>query len=236
MRANGSIAAQCMEYLGSLIQPGITTAELDRQTEIFLKKHGAAASTKGYMGYPASICASVNEMVIHGIPGKLTLKEGDIISIDLVVNRSGYHADMTRTFAVGQISKEAQALVDTAKDCFYEGFKKIVPGARVEDISSAVQRLAESRGYGVIREYCGHGIGREMHESPEVPNYGRAGRGMRLVEGMTLAIEPMITAGSRKVRVLDDGWGVVTQDGSLAAHYENTVAVTASGAVILTEP
>jgi methionyl aminopeptidase len=229
------LTAQCMELLGSLVRPGVSTEELDRAAENFIKAHGGSPTFKGYHGFPAAICTSINEVVVHGIPSQRKLAEGDIIGIDMGIRLDGFTSDMARTFPVGKISAEAQTLVDTTKECFFRGFAQMKPGARIGDIGSAVQELAESRGYSVVRELCGHGVGRELWEEPEVPNYGRPGRGVRLEAGMTLALEPMINLGTYRI-VIDeeDGWTVSTVDGKLSAHYEETVLITDSGAQILT--
>jgi len=234
LREAGRAAASCMEHLAGMIAPGITTGELDREAERFIRAHGGIPTFKGYNGYPASICASVNEHVVHGIPGDYKLEEGDIISLDLGVTLKGWVGDMARTYAVGKISQENQELMDVTKQCFEAGFAAMVSGNRLGDISGAVQTLAESHGYGVVRDLCGHGVGQKMHEDPELPNFGRAGHGVRLQDGMILALEPMINIGTWKVRFLPDGWNVVTADGKPSAHYENTVAITDEGPMILT--
>jgi methionyl aminopeptidase len=224
-----------MELLGGMIRPGVATGELDRAAESFIRKHGGAPTFKGYHGFPAAICTSVNEEVVHGIPSGRKLMEGDIVGIDMGILLGGYTSDMARTFLVGAVSEEAGALVNTAKECFLRGFAQMKPGARIGDIGWAVQELAESRGYSVVRELCGHGVGRELWEEPEIPNFGRPGRGVRLEAGMTLAVEPMINLGVWRVEVdKADGWTVRTADGKLSAHYEDTVLVTEHGARILT--
>lgn len=230
----GRLTARCMQILAGMISPGVSTAELDQAARQFIESQGGRPSFLGYRGYPASLCASVNSEVVHGIPGSRKLREGDIVGIDLGVILDGYQGDMARTFAVGEISHAAQSLIDTSRECFEAAFAVMVPGKRVGDIGHAVQTLAESRGYGVVRDLCGHGIGREMHEDPEVPNFGEAGHGIRLRPGMVLAVEPMINEGSWKIEFLDDGWTVVTKDRALSAHWENTVAVTEAGPRILT--
>ncbi|NLG37182.1 MAG: type I methionyl aminopeptidase [Clostridiales bacterium] len=234
MALAGRLTAECMQEIAPMIRPGVSTAELDRAAKRFIVDRGGRPSFLGYHGYPASLCASVNEEVVHGIPGPRRLREGDIVGIDLGVILDGYQGDMARTFAVGAVSDAARALIDAAHDSFEAALAVMIPGNRLGDIGHAVQTLAESRGYGVVRELCGHGIGHDMHEDPEVPNYGQAGRGLRLRPGMVLAVEPMINAGTWRVKFLDDGWTVVTGDGSLSAHWENTVAVTADGPRILT--
>jgi len=234
MRQACRLTAECMQQMQGLVKPGITTEALDEAAFEFIDSRGAKPSFKGYRGYPGSICASVNEVIVHGIPGKRVLREGDIIGIDLGVLYKGFHGDMTRTFAVGEISPEAQRLIDTAKDCFDAQIEALVPGCRVGDLGYAAQAVAEGRGYSVVRDLCGHGVGRSLHEDPDVPNYGSRGRGIRLRPGMTLALEPMVNAGDYRIMVLDDGWTVVTYDGRLSAHYENTVLVTEDGSEILT--
>jgi methionyl aminopeptidase len=241
MMRSGKILASLHDKLKSIIKPGITTIELDRTVEEMIRKNGAIPSFKGYKGhedapaYPACICTSVNNEVVHGIPGLRELKNGDIISIDIGVCLEGYHSDAARTFAVGEITTEAKHLIDVTKQSFFEGMAKAVAGNRVIDISSAVQDYVEKNGYSVVREYVGHGIGREMHESPQIPNFRTKQRGPRLMPGMTLAIEPMVNQGKRFVKLLDNKWTVVTQDRSLSAHYENTIAVLENGPVILTQ-
>lgn len=231
------ITAQCMELIGAMARPGVTTAELDRAAEEFIVKRGGKPTFKGHQGFPGSICVSVNEVVVHGIPSDRKLAEGDIVGIDMGVALNGFTSDMARTFPVGHISQEAAALVETAKECFFKGYEKVKPGARVGDIGWAVQELAESRGYSVVRDLCGHGVGRELWEEPEIPNFGRPGRGVRLEAGMTICIEPMINLGTWRIEIDEsDGWTVRTADRKLSAHYEETVLVTESGATILTVP
>lgn len=234
MREAGVVADTCMSRVETMIRPGVTTGEIDRMAEAFIRKAGGIPTFLGYNGYPASLCISINDAVVHGIPGPLQLAEGDIVSIDLGVTLGGYVADMARTFACGKISQEAQDLIRVTRESFYKGMEQMVPGNRLGDISHAVGSYAESFGYGVVRDLCGHGVGAQMHEDPEVPNFGTPGRGVRLRSGMVLAVEPMITAGTWRVNFMPDGWSVKTADGSLAAHYENTVAITDDGPVILT--
>jgi len=234
MRQSGRLTDALLSYLERQIEPGISTLELDEMAERYINKNGGRAAFKNYRGFPKSICTSVNSVVVHGIPGNRVLYEGDIISIDVGICLDGYYSDAARTFPVGKISETAQKLIDTAETCFFAGLSKALDGNRIGDISAAVQSVAEAENYGVVRELVGHGVGRELHEDPDVPNFGTAGRGVRLRKGMTLAIEPMICAGSRRVEVLDDGWTIQTCDGSLAAHYENTVAITDDEAEILT--
>ena len=227
MTVAGRITGEVLEVVHEHVKPGVTTWELDKIAEDFIRKNGAVPSFKNYAGFPGSICASVNHQVIHGIPShSVVLKEGDIISIDVGARYKGYHGDAARTFPVGKISAEAQRLIDITKQSFFEGLKHCYENARITDISHAVQVCAEGAGYGVVRDYVGHGVGAELHESPEIPNFGRPGRGARLFCGMTLAIEPMINMGDYRVKVLPDGWTVETLDGCLSAHYENTVLIT----------
>ncbi len=235
MRESCKLTKELFLILEDKIKPGISTLELDSIAYNFYKKHGATPNFLNYNGYPATICASVNDEVVHGIPSQhKILKDGDIISIDMGCILDGWHSDAARTFGVGKISAEAQKLIDVAKESFFEGIKKLHHGARMGDLSSTIQTYVEGHGFGVVRDLIGHGVGRELHEDPEVPNFGTAGRGIKLATGMTLAIEPMITSGDYHVNVLDDDWTVVTRDGSLAAHYENTVVVTRDGCDILT--
>lgn len=234
MRESCKLTKELFLILEDKIKPGITTKELDTIAYNFYKKHGAVPNFLNYNGYPATICASVNDEVVHGIPCKRELRDGDIISIDMGCILDGWHSDAARTFGVGKISDEAQKLIDTTKESFFKGIEVIKHGVKLGDVSSTIQTFLEERGYGVVRDLVGHGIGRALHEEPEVPNFGKAGRGVRLASGMTLAIEPMVTAGDYHVNVLDDDWTVVTRDHSLAAHYENTVVVTREGCEILT--
>lgn len=234
MRVACKVTGETLKLMEESIRPGITTLELDNIAAKFIKSNKCVASFKNYNGYPKSICSSINNQVIHGIPDNTVLKDGDIISIDVGACYMGYHGDAARTFAVGNISKEAQKLIDVTKDSFFEGVKYCKVGNRVSDISWAVQQRAEKEGYGVVRDYVGHGVGSKLHESPEIPNFGNPGRGARLIKGMTLAIEPMINMGDERVKSLSDGWTVVTQDGCLSAHYENTVLITDDEPEILT--
>ena len=219
----------------SLIAPGITLQEIDAKIRRTIERHGATPSFLHYGGFPKSACISVNDVVIHGIPGGQVLREGDIVSLDVGAYLNGFHGDCARTFPCGKISKEAQRLIDVTRQSFYDGIATIHSGSRVGDISAAVQKTAEEAGFSVVREYTGHGVGQALHEDPSIPNYGQAGKGPRLYSGMTIAVEPMICAGKKEIYVLPDEWTVKTVDGSLAAHHENTVAVTENGAVILTE-
>jgi len=235
MQESGKITIAALYYGAEMIAPGIELCEIDARIRRFIEKHGGKPSFLGYAGFPNSSCISVNDVVIHGIPGHQVLKEGDIVSIDVGGYFNGYHADCARTFPCGQISPEAERLIAVTKQSFYAGLAMVQPQCRVGDISAAVQKTAEENGYSVVREYVGHGVGENLHEAPDIPNFGMAGRGPRLYTGMTLAIEPMINQGKKEVRQLSDGWTVVTVDGALSAHYENTVAITGDGAKILTE-
>lgn len=235
MRESGRMLAVVHDVLEKSIVPGISTYELDLIVEKETIALGGIPAFKGYQGFPGCMCLSINDEVVHGIPSKnRILKAGDIISCDGGVIYQGYYSDACRTHGVGTISQEAQNLIDVTKSCFYEGFNMCKIGNRISDIGHAVQSYAETRGYGVVRDYVGHGIGAELHEEPQVPNFGRPGKGPRIREGMVLAVEPMINIGSYHIRILDDGWTAVTLDGSLSAHYENTIAITADGPVILT--
>ena len=235
MRDSCKLTVEALYEGASVIAPGVTLGEIDLKIRKYIEKHGGTPSFLGYAGFPKSSCISVNDVVIHGIPGQQVLKEGDIVSIDVGAYLNGFHGDCARTFPCGKISPEAQRLIRATEESFFSGLSQVRIGARIGDISSVVQKTAESAGFSVVRDYVGHGVGADLHEEPEVPNFGTAGRGPRLYAGMTLAIEPMINAGKKEVRQLSDGWTVVTLDGSLSAHYENTVAVTGDGAKILTE-
>ena len=235
MRVACRLTRDALNLLERHIRPGISTAELDKIAYDFIKSKNARPNFLHYQGYPASICASVNDVVVHGIPSKsIILKEGDIISIDMGVEKDGYNGDAARTFPVGKISLEAQRLIDVTRESFFEGVKYIRHGAKLGDLSFAIQEYVEKHGYSVVRDLVGHGIGKELHEDPSVPNFGRPGRGVKLAAGMTLAIEPMVNMGDFDVWVDDDEWTVSTQDGSLSAHYENTVLITKDGYEILT--
>ena len=236
MRRAGQISAQALRVGGEAVKPGVTTGEIDRIIHRFILSQGAKPSFLGYGGFPASSCISVNEEIIHGIPGKRVLKEGDIVSIDVGACIDGYHGDNAATFACGAISAEAQALMDATQQSLLAAIAIANPGARLGDLGHAVQSYVEARGYGVVREYVGHGVGQKLHEEPEVPNYGRPGHGVRLVPGMVIAVEPMITQYSPALHVLSNDWTVVTNDGGLAAHFEHTIAITDNGPVILTQP
>ena len=234
MARAGAVVAETLAIIGEHIRPGVTTAELDRVAEELIRSRGGVPTFKGFRGYPASICTSPNAMVVHGIPGPYRLEEGDLISIDVGVTHEGFVADSAFTFGVGEIDGEAQRLLDVCQAALAAGVEQAWPGNHVGDISGAVQRTTESAAFSVVRTLVGHGIGRSMHEEPQVPNFGDPGRGPKLAAGMTLAIEPMITAGSPTVFVEKDDWSVSTTDGSLSAHFEHTVAVTDSGPRILT--
>ncbi len=237
MRIAGSINAKALDKVRSMVRPGITTAELDQAAEEIIRDHGGVPTFKGYPGpypYPATLTISVNEELVHGIPGKRVLNSGDIVSVDCGTTYEGYVADSAFTVGVGDISEEAKKLLDVTEKALEKGIQKMVPGNRVGDISAAIQGWVEGFGYHVPREYSGHGVGRQMHEAPQVPNYGKAGRGMVLRPGMTLAVEPMLLVGTYRTRVLKDQWTVISADGSLTAHYEHTVAVTENGPRILT--
>jgi methionyl aminopeptidase len=236
IRAAAQLVARTLQLMKREVRAGITTVELDRLAEEFIRSHGGRPSFKGYRGFPASICASVNDQVVHGIPGPRVLEEGDIVGIDVGVELEGFHGDAAWTFAVGEVSAEARRLLDVTREALGKGIAQAQPGARVGDISHAVQTYVEAAGFSVVRELVGHGIGREMHEEPQVPNYGPPGRGPRLMVGQVLAIEPMVNVGGPEVVTSSDGWTIATKDGSLSAHFEHTVAVDAKGPVILSDP
>lgn len=230
------ISAGALELIGKAVEPGVTTAELDRIAEQYILSQGATPNFKNYQGYPATACISINNEVIHGIPSKKRIiNAGDIVSVDLGAKFEGYHGDNAATFAAGDISPEAKRLINTTKESLYEGINMARAGGRIGDIGDAVQRYVEARGYSVVRDFVGHGIGTNLHEAPEVPNFGSPGRGIRLLPGMTIAIEPMVNSGKPDVKVLPDGWTVITKDGSLSAHFEHTVAVTSEGPIIMTK-
>ncbi|GAE31512.1 type I methionyl aminopeptidase [Halalkalibacter hemicellulosilyticus] len=235
MREAGKIVALTHQELKQHIQPGISTKELDGIAEKLIRSHGATPSFKGYNGFTGSICASVNEELVHGIPGKRVLKEGDIISIDIGAKLNGYHGDSAWTYAVGDITEKDQELLEVTETSLYQGLDQAKAGARLSDISHAIQSYAEPLGYSIVREYVGHGVGQDLHEDPQIPHYGPPGKGPRLKPGMVLAIEPMINAGTRYVRTLSDQWTVVTVDGKNCAHFEHTIAITESGYEILTK-
>lgn len=237
MREACRISAVALQLVGEAVEPGISTAELDKLAYDYIVSQGAKPNFLHYQGYPATACISINNEVIHGIPSaKRIIKAGDIVSVDLGAAYEGYNGDNAATFAAGDISPEAKRLMQTTKESLYEGIKMAVAGNRVGDISSAVQRYVEARGYSVVRQFVGHGVGASLHEEPEIPNFGKPGHGVRLLPGMTIAIEPMVNVGQPNVNVQPDGWTVLTADGSLSAHFEHTVAITADGPVIMTKP
>ena len=237
MREACRISAEALKLAGSAVEPGVTTAELDKIAEKYILSQGATPNFKNYNGYPATACISINNEVIHGIPSsKRVIKAGDIVSIDLGAKFEGYHGDNAATFACGDISEEAKRLMDTTRESLYEGIAAAVSGGRLGDIGAAIQQYVEKRGYSVVRQFVGHGIGTQLHEAPEVPNFGTHGRGIRLMPGMTLAIEPMINMGAYDVKVMPDGWTVLTKDGSLSAHFEHTIVITPDGPQIMTKP
>ena len=234
MAAAGAILVRTLKLVESKIRPGVTTLDLDGAAERYIRSQGATPAFKGYRGFPGSICASPNDMVVHGIPGKFKLKRGDILSVDIGVVKDGWVADAARTFGVGDVSPVATALMDATSGALFAAVEQCRPGNRLGDVSHAVQEHVEAAGFSIVRSLVGHGVGRDMHEEPQVPNYGPAGRGVPLEEGMVLAVEPMVTVGRHMVRMGDDGWAIYSQDGSLAAHFEFTIAITASGPRILT--
>jgi len=234
MRDSGKIAALARATGGEMAKAGVTTAAINAKIKQVIVSHGAVPSFLGYGGFPGAACVSVNNEVIHGIPSDRVLEDGDIVKIDVGAFYKGFHSDCAATFAVGSISEQAEKLIFVTEKSFYKGMEQAVAGNRLGDVSAAVQECVESAGFSVVRDFVGHGIGRELHEDPSIPNYGRAGRGVRLQSGMALAIEPMVNVGGYGVKVLSDEWTVVTKDGSLSAHYENTVAITDNGPVILT--
>ena len=234
MREAGKITAGARSIARQAIAAGITTAEIDKEVYNFITKSGATPSFLNYGGFPGSACISVNEELIHGIPGKRIIRNGDIVSVDVGAKIHGFHGDCAGTYPCGEVSEETKRLIEVTRQSFFEGIKYAKAGNRLGDISAAIQEYVERHGYSIVREYVGHGIGANLHEDPSVPNYGKAGRGPRLVKGMTLAIEPMVNMGAAAIRVLDDDWTVVTKDGSLCAHYENTILITDGEPEILT--
>jgi len=234
MAEAGAVVVRTLDLLREHVRPGITTGELDGLADEFIRSHGGIPTFEGYRGYPASICASPNDMIVHGIPGDYELGEGDILSVDVGVTLDGYVADSAWTFPVGDISEDAERLLQTCEAALYAGIEQARPGNHIGDISAAVQALVEEAGFTVVRALVGHGVGRNMHEEPQIPNYGEPGRGPQLQEGMTLAIEPMINAGGPEIVLADDKWSILTADGSLSAHFEHTVAVTEEGPRVLT--
>ena len=237
MRASNILLGKTYAEIAKSIQPGVSTAQLDKIAYEFIMDHGGCPACLGYEGYPATLCTSVNEQVVHGIPSeKQVLKEGDIVSIDSVIELNGWHSDSAYTFPVGEVSEEVMQLLRTTKQALYLGVEQAVTGRRIGDIGAAIQQYVEKRGYSVVRQFVGHGIGTQLHEAPEVPNFGTHGRGIRLMPGMTLAIEPMINAGHYDVKTMPDGWTVLTKDGSLSAHFEHTIVITPDGPQIMTKP
>lgn len=237
MKESGKIAARALKLAGEAVAPGVTTEYIDELVGKYLVSQGATSSSLGYGGFPKNCCISVNNEVIHGIPSdKKILKNGDIVSIDICSKFKGFHTDNAYTFPCGEVSKNAEDLMAATKESLYAGIKAAKVGSRIGDISSAVERYVTSRGYSVVKEFVGHGVGAQLHEDPSVPNYGRAGHGPRLIAGMTISIEPMINEGTEKVNVSNDDWTVTTADGKLSAHFEKTVAITADGPIIITDP
>ncbi|WP_312693905.1 type I methionyl aminopeptidase [Caproiciproducens sp.] len=237
MREAGRVSSRALKLAGEMVEPGVSTWEIDRAVRRYIEEQGAKPTFLGYGGFPASACISVNDVVIHGIPhkGKI-IKQGDIVSIDIGATFEGFVGDNAWTFPCGEVSPQAQSLMDATRESLFEGIKAATAGNRIGDVGSAVQRYAEARGYSVVRDFVGHGVGAKMHEDPSVPNYGTPGRGVRLLPGMTIAIEPMINQGVKEVKTLADGWTTVTADGKLSAHFEHSVAITPEGPVILTLP
>lgn len=237
MKESCRISANALKLAGEMIEPGVSTGKIDGEVRKYIEKAGAVPSFLNYQGFPASVCISVNNVVIHGIPSnRQILQKGDIVAIDIGAFYKGFHGDNAWTYPCGEISEEAQKLLDATEESLTQGILAAKPGNRLGDIGYAVQSYAETRGYAVVRDFVGHGVGAQLHEDPSVPNYGTPGRGVRLMPGMTIAIEPMINEGTEKVDVLDDGWTTVTKDGKLSAHFENTVVITEKGAVVLTVP
>lgn len=235
MQESGKILSTVLKEIEKMTKPGITTLELDRAAEALILSYGAKPAFKNYDGFPYSLCASVNENIVHGLPSDYILKDGDVLGIDLGVLYKGYNVDMAATIAVGKVSFEEKRLIDVAKKSLRLGIKKVKPGNTVGDIGNTIQRFVEGQGFGIVKDLCGHGIGKELHEDPKIPNFGKRGAGEKLVEGMVICIEPMITAGSRNLKKAKDGYGYATEDGSMTAHFEHTIAVTKNGAKILTE-
>jgi methionyl aminopeptidase len=235
IRENGKIVADTLRFLGEKMRPGMKTLELDQLAERFIKNHNAIPAFKGYCGFPSNICVSINNQVVHGIPGERVILEGELISIDLGVLKNGYYADGAFTYTLGEVEKEAQKLIQVTFDALNRGIRAAVEGRNLSDISHAIQSYVEQNSLSVVRDLVGHGIGKHMHEEPQIPNFGKPGEGPILKEGMVLAIEPMVNLGSFEIKTLDDNWTVVTADGSLSAHFEHTIAITENGALILTE-
>jgi methionyl aminopeptidase len=236
MRESNRILAHLFAYITPLIQPGITTLELDREAELYIRSRGAVPAFKGYRGFPATLCTSVNDEVVHGIPGPRMLKEGDILSIDVGALYEGFYSDSARTFPVGEVSPLAKKLMEVTRRALDAGISQAVAGNRISDISSSVQKVVEDAGFSVVRDFVGHGVGRNLHEAPQVANFGKRGKGPVIMEGMTLAIEPMVNVGEWEIRILGNGWTVVTADGSLSAHFEDSIAVTKHGPLVLSAP
>ena len=237
LRKSSALVAKTVQYLEPMVEPGVTTAELDRAAEAFIRQHGGIPAFKGYRGFPATLCTSINAEVVHGIPSKKRkLRSGDIIGIDCGAIVDGYYGDHAVTFAVGEISSQEQELLQATREALEEGIAQAKVGNRLSDISHAIQKYAEERGYSVVKAFVGHGIGTELHEEPQVPNFGPPGRGPRLREGMVLALEPMLNIGTADVQILSDNWTVVTVDGKLSAHFEHTVAVAEHGGIVLSQP
>lgn len=236
IRASGRITAQTLDLLERSARPGMTTLELDTLAEDFIRSHGGVPAFKGYKGFPRTVCISLNNEVVHGIPGNRKLKEGDIVGLDMGVILKGWYSDSARTVSVGQISDEAKRLLDVTRESLYKAIEQCIAGAHLSNVGAAVQSHAEAHGYSVVRDLVGHGIGRSLHEEPQVPNYGKSGQGTKMRPGLVIAIEPMVNAGGYKVAVLPDKWTIVTEDGSLSAHFEHTVAITEGGPRILTLP
>jgi methionyl aminopeptidase len=235
IRRNGKIVAETLKFLGEKIHPGLKTKELDRMAEEFIKKNQAIPAFKGYKGYPANICTSINEEVVHGIPGERVIQKGEIVSVDIGVYKDGYYADGAYTFRIGEVTGMAEQLCQITLECLKKGIEQAREGNRLQDISWAIQSYAEKSGFSVVRDLVGHGIGQKMHEEPQIPNFGNPGEGPILKKGMVFAIEPMINAGGWEVRLKPDGWTIITKDSSLSAHYEHTIAITENHAQILTE-
>ena len=236
LKISNEIVSQTLAYIGSILKPGVTGSELDQKAEIFIKDNGGKPSFKGYHGFPASLCISINEAVVHGIPSKIEIREGDIVSVDCGVYKNGFHGDAAYTFAVGEVENKILNLLINTRKSLYLGIEKAVDGNRVGDISYAIQEFTEKfHGYGVVRELVGHGVGRDLHEKPEVPNFGKKGKGPLLIEGMSIAIEPMINLGTKNVVVLKDGWTIVTKDKKPSAHFEHSVVVGKEKALLLSD-
>jgi methionyl aminopeptidase len=235
MRSNGKILARTLNLVGEAIRPGARTKDLDRLAETYIKEQGAYPAFKGYRGFPSAVCVSINEEVVHGIPGERVIRKGEIVSVDIGVFKDGYYADAARTYAVGEVSSEAQRLIEVTHQALRNAFRFVQEGKYLSDISHAIQSFVEESGFSVVRDLVGHGIGKRMHEEPQIPNFGSPGEGVMLKKGMVLAIEPMVNAGSYEIETKEDHWTIVTRDGSLSAHFEHTAAVTENGAEVLTK-